>query len=206
MKKNMKWLLGGGLLVGLTLAGGARYLMRERATPEPDFLLVERDGDYEIRDYLPMWVAETVAEGSRRDAIRAGFRTLADYIFARSHEGESLSMTAPVIEQAASADHWSVRFVMPEGETNKTLPRPPADVTLRRVEARRLAIKRFSGRPEDYDLDAEEEALRAWLDARGEKIVDAAPEYAFFNSPAMPGPLRRNELWIEIALEPPVAN
>ncbi|MBB3764838.1 SOUL family heme-binding protein [Sphingomicrobium lutaoense] len=206
MKRRGKWLLGGGLLLGLTLAGGARYLLRERATPEPDYLLVEKEGDFEIRDYLPMWVAETVCSGSRREAIRAGFRTLADYIFARSHDGDSLPMTAPVIERQASEDHWTVRFVMPEGESVKTLPRPPADVELRHVEARRIALVRFSGRPEEYDLEAEEKRLREWLGTREEEILFDTPEYAFFNSPAMPGPLRRNELWFELALDPPAAN
>ncbi|WP_260483064.1 SOUL family heme-binding protein [Sphingomicrobium flavum] len=205
MKKS-KWLIGGGLVLGMTLLGGARYMMRERQTPEPDFLEVEREGDFAIRDYLPMWVAETISFGTRREAIRSGFRTLADYIFARSHDGDSIPMTAPVIEEADGEDRWRVRFVMPEGEDEDSLPEPPHGVHLKHLPARRVATVRFDGRPGDYDLVGEVERLRQWLEARGETILSTSPEYAFFNSPSMPGPLRRNEVWLEIATPLPAAS
>ena len=66
---NKKWLVGGGLVLGLIAAGGWRHYMREKATAEPDYLDVEKDGEFAVRDYLPVWVAETFAEGTRREAI-----------------------------------------------------------------------------------------------------------------------------------------
>ncbi|WP_343344595.1 heme-binding protein [Sphingomicrobium sp. XHP0239] len=199
-----KWLAGGGLVAGLAIAGGLRYYLKEKATPEPDHLTYDEEGRFALKDYLDFWVAETVAYGERREAIRSGFRTLADYIFGRSHEGETIPMTSPVLEEADGEDRWKVRFVMPEGESDATLPTPPSGVTLKPVPGRRYGVIRFAGAPGDYDLETEELSLRGWLRERGEE-VDGPPIYAFYNSPAIPGPLRRNEVWIPVALTEPVA-
>lgn len=204
MKK--KWLIGGGLVLGLIAAGGWRHYMREKATAEPDFLPVDEDGVFSVRDYLPVWIAETFATGTRREAIRAGFRTLADYIFARSHDGDEIPMTSPVLESHDAGDRWRVAFVMPSGATRDSLPEPPPGVSLRKVPARRVGVVCFSGAPGEYDLQKEEDRLRGWLAAKGYDLVGGKPEYAFFNSPTIPGPLRRNEVWLEIALEAPVGN
>ena len=76
-------------------------------------------------------------------------------------------------------------------------PQPPAGVILDEVVGQRFAVVRFSGAPGDYDLEAEELSLRGWLEQQGAEVT-GEPLYAFYNSPAMPGPLRRNEIWVEI--------
>ncbi|MCJ8191200.1 SOUL family heme-binding protein [Sphingomicrobium aestuariivivum] len=200
-----KWIGGAAALGGLALIGGIRYLMKERATPEPPYLVHHEEGDFEIRDYPEYWVAETTAYGDRRQAIRSGFRTLADYIFGRSHDGDTIPMTAPVIEERQGGDRWTVRFVMPEGETAASLPAPPSGVRLSEVVGQRYGVIRFSGAPGDYDLEAEELSLRGWLRDQGVQVT-GGPLYAFYNSPAIPGPLRRNELWLPLAIEPPAAD
>ncbi|WP_265569532.1 SOUL family heme-binding protein [Sphingomicrobium nitratireducens] len=196
--KWKKWAIGGGLLAGLALVGGARYLIRERATPEPPFAPVEEDGPFALRDYGSMWVAQTSVAGERRPAIRAGFKTLADYIFARSHDGDEVPMTVPVMQEEGEASTWTVRFVMPEDYARADLPDPPAGVTLEQLPPRRVAVIEFDGRPEDVDFDVEEAHLTEWIAAKGFKPTGAPMVHAFYNSPAMPGPLRRNELWIEV--------
>jgi hypothetical protein len=30
-------------------------------------------------------------------------------------------------------------------------------------------------------------------------MISAEPEYAFYNSPMIPGPLRRNEVWLALS-------
>ncbi|WP_265587501.1 SOUL family heme-binding protein [Sphingomicrobium arenosum] len=197
-----KWIGGAAAIGGLALVGGLRYLMKERATPEPDYLVHDEEGRFQIRDYPGFWVAETTAYGDRRTAIRSGFRTLADYIFGKSHDGDTIPMTAPVIEEKDGEDRWKVRFVMPEGEDPRSLPAPPTGVRLDEVVGQRFAVVRFSGAPGDYDLEAEELALRGWLRDRDSEI-SGEPLYAFYNSPAIPGPLRRNELWLPIAVKEP---
>ena len=59
-----------GVGVGAALLGGAAlYFFREKSTEEPDYRALESEGDHQIRDYPALTVAETVVEGSRRDAL-----------------------------------------------------------------------------------------------------------------------------------------
>ena len=63
-------------------------IFRERSTEEPDFRALESDGDHQIRDYPALTVAETVVNGPRREALDQGLRILADYLFAKSRDGD----------------------------------------------------------------------------------------------------------------------
>jgi DNA gyrase inhibitor GyrI len=201
-----------GVAAGVTLLGGAAfYYFKERATEEPDYRPLETDGDHQIRDYPALTVAETVVEGPRRDALGQGFRILADYIFAKSRDGEELPMTVPVMQDSGDPmasdpplfdddleGAWRTRFVMPRGRGAADLPDPPEGIELVELPARRVAVVSFSGRANDSLLAEQEDRLRGWLARRGEK-ADGEPEYAFYNSPMIPGPLRRNEVWLALS-------
>ena len=201
-----------GAAVGAALLGGAAYYyFRERQTEEPGFRPLETDGDHQIRDYPAMTVAETVVNGARRDALDEGFRVLADYIFAKSRAGEKLPMTVPVMQDGGDPmasdpplfdddleGAWRTRFVMPEGRSAEDLPDPPEGVELVQLPARKVAVVSFAGRATDSLLGEQEDRLRGWLAKRGVKS-SGEPEYAFYNSPMIPGPLRRNEVWLALS-------
>jgi DNA gyrase inhibitor GyrI len=209
MRKDV---LAGVAAAGAALIGGAAfYYLKERQTEEPDFRPLESDGDYQIRDYPAMTVAETVVDGPRRDALGEGFRVLADYAFARSREGERLEMTVPVMQDSGDPmasdpplfddeleGAWRTRFVMPEGRSAGELPEPPDGVTLVELPPRKVAVVSFSGVASDRLLAQQEDRLRGWLARRG-VMISAEPEYAFYNSPMIPGPLRRNEVWLALS-------
>ena len=209
MRKDV---LAGVAAAGAALIGGAAfYYLRERQTEEPDYRPLESDGDYQIRDYPAMTVAETVVEGPRRNALDEGFRILADYIFAKSRDGEKLEMTVPVMQDPGDPmasdpplfdddleGAWRTRFVMPDGRSKGDLPEPPEGVELVELPARKVAVVSFTGRANDRLLAEQEDRLRGWLAKRGEK-ADGEPEYAFYNSPMIPGPLRRNEVWLPLS-------
>jgi len=208
MRKDV---LAGVAAAGAALIGGAAfYYLKERQTEEPDFRPLESDGDYQIRDYPAMTVAETVVDGPRRDALGEGFRVLADYAFARSREGERLEMTVPVMQDSGDPmasdpplfddeleGAWRTRFAMPEGRSAGDLPEPPDGVTLVELPPRKVAVVSFSGVASDRLLAQQEDRLRGWLARRG-VMISAEPEYAFYNSPMIPGPLRRNEVWLAL--------
>ena len=77
------------------------------------------------------------------------------------------------------------------------LPEPPAEVSLLELPARRLGAVRFSGVADDDRLAAHEDSLRGWLSRQGE-AAHGEPEYAFYNSPMIPPPLRRSEVLIAL--------
>jgi hypothetical protein len=51
------------------------------AVEEPAYRVIESAGDFEVRDYPALVVAEVAVDGTQDSATRAGFRLLAGYIF-----------------------------------------------------------------------------------------------------------------------------
>jgi hypothetical protein len=195
----IRWFAAG---LGLAAIGAAAVYAQYRQTEEPTFALVRADGDFELRDYPALVVAEVTSSGDRQRASGASFRRLAAYIFAqdRPEGGESIAMTAPVIQQATGQGAWRMRFVMPAKYTLATLPPAPADIALTEGPARRMAAVRFSGNGGAGDLAAREAQLRTWLAAQAIAPAGEA-EFAFYDAPMVPGPLRRNEVLIPVAVE-----
>ncbi|MFL6748077.1 MAG: SOUL family heme-binding protein [Sphingomicrobium sp.] len=201
-----------GVGVGAALLGGAAlYYFRERAAEEPDFRALETEGSHQIRDYPALTVAEAVVEGPRKDALSDGYRILSDYLTARSREGEALPFAVPVMQDGGDPmasdpplfddgleGAWRTRFIMPSASDDSGLPDPPEGVELVELPARKVAVVSFSGRPTDELLQEQEDRLRGWLAKRGVKTA-GEPEYAFYNSPMIPGPLRRNEVWLAVS-------
>jgi hypothetical protein len=184
------------------------------ATEEPAYTVVESDGEFELRYYEPLIVAETLVSGSMGDASGSGFRVLADYIFGNNTvrdggsgkvsmtapvtmaaQSEEISMTAPV-SMERSAGQWRMHFVMPSNYTIDTLPRPNNPmVTLREIPATHYAVIRFSGLAGEKKVAAKTTQLRDWLQQRG--IGSAgSPELARYNPPWTLPFLRRNEVMI----------
>jgi len=200
-----------GAAVGAALLGGvAYYYFRERSQEEPEFRPLETDGDHQIRDYPALTVAETLVNGPRREALDQGHRILADYLAAKSRDGDELPMLNPVIQDSGAPmasdpplfdddleGAWRTRFVMPAGRNANDLPDTPEGVELVELPARKVAVLSFSGRWTDAQLREQEDRLRGWLSKRGVK-PRGEPEYAFYNSPMIPGPLRRNEIWLAL--------
>ncbi|RST29735.1 heme-binding protein [Sphingomonas ginkgonis] len=205
-----KAVIGGAAAAGAALLGAAAiYYFREKETPGPTYRVLRSEGELEIRSYPALTVAETVVQGPRKRALGEGFRRLADYIFAKSRAGEALPMTVPVLQESAEHDTpmffddtaeggWRVRFVMPDGRSEENLPDPPAEIELVLVAERRVGAIRFSGVASDDKLTVHEDLLRGWLTRLGEAPA-AEPEYAFYNSPMIPPPLRRCEVLLPLS-------
>ncbi|MEO1038267.1 MAG: heme-binding protein [Pseudomonadota bacterium] len=189
------------------------------ATEEPQYTLIARDGPIEIRDYAPVIVAEVQVDGSRRAASGRGFRPLANYIFGgnaprseiamtapvttsrRGRSGQEIAMTAPVTTEPGEGGGWTVAFIMPSEWTMETLPAPnDPSVTLREEPAKRVAAIAFSGYAGDRTVARAESLLLAYLQEAGLTPV-SEPSYAYYDAPWVPGPLRRNEVMVEIGTE-----
>lgn len=192
-----RWIAAG---IGLAAVGAAAVYAQYRQTEQPDFVLVSADEDFELRDYPSLVVAEVSHAGSRERASGASFRRLAAYIFAQDRPagGEKIAMTAPVLQDETQPGEWRMRFVMPSKYTLETLPPAPADIALTQMPARRMAAIRFSGNGQPRDLALMEARLRDWM--MGQGLMPAGePEFAFYDAPMVPGPLRRNEVLIPVA-------
>lgn len=172
---------------------------------QPDYTLVKLSGNIEIRDYLPMVVAEVAVHGERKEAISQGFKILADYIFGnntsrKNHElSEKIAMTAPVLQQR-DVDQWRVRFVMPKKYRLEALPQPNSkEITLIPFPARRFAVITFSNLADNASIEQHTEELKKYMvSEKLEKVGE--PILAFYNPPWTLPFLRRNEIMMEIGI------
>ncbi len=192
---------------GLVLAGAlAAFAFSASSAEEPPHTVVLSDGDFQIRDYPSLTIAEVTVRADRNTAAYAGFRKLAGYIFGGNAEKQKIEMTAPVIEAAAGAadsegagrEAWTIRFVMPRGSTLAKMPKPD-DQTIRMVEAppTRYAVLRFSGVAEDKSTETKTAELGSILKAHG-LTAAGPPLIAQYNPPWIPGFMRRNEIMIPV--------
>ena len=183
----------------------------------PAYEVVDARPDFEVRRYEPRLVAEVEVEGDPDRASNAGFRVLAGFIFGGNTRAESVAMTAPVDRRPASesiamtapvdrrkaGERWIIAFTMPSHYTRDTLPRPnDRRVQIREVPATTYAVRRFSGAPGEVKVRGEMEALRAAVVAAGLTPAGAEPIYARYDPPWTLGPLRRNEVLLELAAPP----
>lgn len=198
---------GVGAVAGIAVLSGSIVSNVE----QPKYEVVASDQKIEIRDYAPMIVAEAQVSGERGQAIREGFRIIADYIFGNNLSSRKVAMTAPVTQQVSEkiamtapviqqgkGNVWQVRFVMPSNYTLESLPRPnnPA-VKLSMIAGKRFAAIRFSGLAGEDRLKRETDALAEFIKNRN-LTVTSAPTYAFYNPPWTLPFLRRNEIMIEV--------
>ena len=198
------------LTAGCSVFGG-------RAAPEPDYSVVVSEPPFEIRAYPPLTVARTSAGEDRDTAVRTGFGRLFDYISGENAPAEDIAMTAPVIteaeaegediamtapvltEEAEQEGRWEVMFVLPDGMTPDTAPRPtnPA-VEIAQIPARRVAVVTFSGILDETDIAENRRRLARWLEERPERAAGAW-QSAGYNPPWTLPWFRRNEVMVPVA-------
>jgi len=208
MKRRYTW----GVVVGLAIIAAASLGWIMSQVEQAKYMVLEFHNNFEIRDYEPMIVAEVDVTGKREDAIKQGFRIIADYIFGDNTptekvamaapvtqtKSDKIAMTAPVIQQGDGTS-WKIRFVMPAAYQIDTLPKPNNDaVKLKEFQGRRFSVIRFSGLASNENLQEHEKELRAFIKERNLKPLSLAI-YAFYNPPWTLPFLRRNEIMIEVA-------
>lgn len=187
-------------------------VMDAMAIEEASYTVVDKENDFEIRDYAPYVLAETVVEGDLEEAGDKAFNRLFRYISGANRSREKIAMTAPVSQQPKGEkikmtapvgqqrvqEGWAVSFMMPATYTLETLPEPedPA-ITLRQVSAHRMAAVRYSGFWSEKGYLRSKLELESWIQERGLEIV-GDPVWARYNPPFMPWFLRRNEVLIPV--------
>ena len=178
---------------------------------KPDYKVIQSEQNIEIRKYEPMIIAEVEVDGKREDAIRNGFRLLADYIFGNNMVQQDITMTAPVqqqesqkiamtapVQQQSTGKSWLMSFVMPSKYSMDSLPKPNNDrVRLKEILTTKFVVVDFSGTNSNENIAEHEKQLLNYIEANKLKIT-GSPKYAFYNAPWTLPFMRRNEVMIEI--------
>lgn len=209
----MRWMRLGKIVFCILLF--SVFVLEPRAgmaLEEAKYAVLEREGDFELRQYEPHIVAETLVEGNFEDVGNEGFRRLYDYISGKNRKQQTIPMTAPVSQEASSekipmtkpvtqeqvGGTWRITFLMPFQYTQENLPEPLGPgVRLTRVPGLLRAALRYSGTWSKGRYEEKEKRLKELIRQRGLKIV-GEPVFARYNPPFMPWFLRRNEVLIPV--------
>jgi hypothetical protein len=210
IKRASKLLLGFAVLS--VLMGGAM------ANEEPRYELVKKEGDFEVRRYQPMIIAEVLVTGALSEASNKGFRQIADFIFGNNEDpvkkqSEKIAMTAPVTMEADTSSKiamtapvtmegaggaWKMAFVMPSKFTMDTLPKPKnPNITIKQMPAQQLAVVTFSGWVDEEKLAAQTTRLNEWMTKNGLKSSGSV-QLSRYNPPWTLPFWRRNEVWMKL--------
>ncbi len=184
------------------------------AIEEPSYTTLRTVNGIEIREYAAYTVAEVLVNADAREAGNQAFPILAGYIFGKNKGERSFAMTAPVsqvaapvkmemtapVSQTAAAGGYVVQFVLPKGVTVTNAPEPlDTRVMLRELAPQRVAVIRYSGSWSETNYNEHLTKLQSSL-----RAADIAwlgePVYSRYNGPLTPWFLRRNEIWLPLAM------
>ena len=185
------------------------------ATEEPEFNLILKKENFEIREYKPKVLAQVTMQGDFDDASSKGFRVLADYIFGNNLSADGslkIDMTAPVVAEPTSEliemtapvltekgnKEWIISFVMPKEYSLDTLPKPNnKDVKIISLPKEKYATIIFSGLVRESSYGVQIKRLNNFIKNR--KLIPIGQvQIARYNPPWTLPFFRRNELMIRV--------
>lgn len=210
----------------LALLAGFIGMESAMALEEPRYEVRISQASFELRDYAPLLIAQTLVDGDMDEASNKGFRLIADFIFGNnlavnSEQAAKIAMTAPVTVEpqsskiamtapvtvepqagdtsVAGARQWRVHFVMPSQYTLATIPKPknPA-VTLHEVPRKYMVVHRYSGFNTLARVQEKTNEALAWAQQQSLKVL-GTPQLSRYDPPWTLPMFRRNEIMVEVA-------
>ena len=164
---------------------------------EPKYEVLQSCKKIELRLYEPFLVAEVECTGERKEAIRSGFRILANYIFGNNIASAKLPMSIPVTQQKIDKG-WKIRFMLTQTTDLDDLPQPNTQlVKLLSISRKKFVAIRFSGIVSDEKIQRYTNQLREFA-ASHKWLLDDSVILAFYNPPWTLPFLRRNEVLVEV--------
>ena len=161
-----------------------------QAIEEPAYAVVKSYDAFEVRQYNPYLVAETVVPGPAEEAGNQGFKILADYIFGNNRGEKKIAMTAPVSQTPVPV---KLAMTAPVSQA----PVPGGFVVqftkLREVPATSVAVLRYAGGWSQATYEENLEKLRQSVGKAGLATV-GEPILSRYNSPFSLPFMRRNEI------------
>jgi len=167
-------------------------------TQQQPYQVLSKHQGYELRKYPAGVQIETTVGGDFVRAGNLGFGPLIRFISGNNKKGQSIAMTAPVIQESTGKNRHVVRFVLPEGMSACDVPASlDPSVKIIEVPEHTAAVKRFSGSWNQERFDREGETLVSDLLSSGLETVGSL-YFARFDPPWKPGFLKRNEVLIRV--------
>jgi len=197
--KSLKRLLLAFITLSLLLSGGSWFVLTSRAATEtPDYQVLEKDGDFEIRRYPDLALVSTSTPDRE---MNGSFMKLFRYIDGGNESTQKVAMTSPVLMEK-TAERSTMSFILPKQVQTEGAPQPKAaDVVLQAMPKVELIAMRFPGKPSPAAEAKATEQIQAWAQAKGKK-VQGTPLFAYYDPPWTPAIMRRNEVMLRLQTVP----
>lgn len=200
--KKMKISLLMILFLLMIFAGLGWNLTARAAYESAEYKVIEKDGDIEIREYPDLVLVSTESQSTFQGSD-GSFMRLFRYISGDNAGKQKVAMTTPVFMEGEEGETNSatgrMSFVVPKQVADRGAPQPTSpDVRLQTREGGRFAVIRFSGRMNEQSAKRASQRLLDWVSQRQLK-TEGEVEYAGYDPPWTPGPMRRNEVLIRLA-------
>lgn len=177
---------------------------------KPQYTVIEKGDQWELREYEPIILAEVQVEGEMNERLNAGFRQVADYIFGNNQKQSGIAMTTPVLDRESepiamttpvldreNSGMSTIAFVMPSKYSINSLPKPNnARIKLTEIPQRQILVHQFSWFAPQSKIEKKKEILKNAAQQKNWNIDHF--ESAFYNPPVTPPFMRRNEVWAVI--------
>jgi hypothetical protein len=193
-----KIIIYAGLVVVLSLSYFGWKLTARGAYESAEYTVLVSDGPFETREY-PDLILATTAMQFESQGEDGSFMRLFRYIRGANDRQKKISMTVPVFMKAESRDKdGQMGFLIPAEVSQQYTPEPSSEnVEIRRRAGGVFAVIRFAGRMNGNSVSQAEYKLRDWINEKG-LLADGEAEFAGYDPPWTPGPLRRNEILIRL--------
>lgn len=166
-----------------------RGIPRELETPDYQVLVKRRD--YEVREYSSIMVCET--DNSSPTGSFTAFGSLAGYIFGKNKESMKMDMTTPVFSNTEK-----MQFYIPNTIEKAPEPEDGSPVSLATIPKQIFAVSRFGGIASDADGKRRAAMLERILERDGLNPEKDKYILARYNDPGTLPPFRRNEVLVPL--------
>jgi len=162
-----------------------------------EYKVVAADGSFEVREYPELKLAVTSMSTKKQE--NGGFMRLFGYISGDNESKQKIAMTTPVfMEQGEDAETGRMGFVLPVKVAEQGAPNPGQEnVSIATRPPGKFAVYRFAGRSNKLLRTKAEQKLREWI-KQAELTAEGSAEFAGYDPPWTPGPMRRNEVLIRL--------
>ena len=183
------------IIIGLCYLGWK--LTSRTAYESAEYTVLKQDGAIELREYPDLMLATTGMTNTNGND--GSFGRLFRYISGGNQEKQKVAMTTPVfMELQTESTDGLMSFVIPKNVAESDIPGPASsEVSLTKRAGGKFAAIRFTGQLNEETGQQHLAKLNAWVQAQGDTIT-GTPEFAGYDPPWTPGPLRRNEVLIRI--------
>lgn len=162
----------------------------------PDYQVIQKDGDFEIRQYPQLTLVLSQASGSEAQARRTNFNRLFKYIQGNNTEQQKYQMTAPVLMQPVPSGGYQMAFVLPKG-----VSQPPAStgLTTQVLRDARFAAYRFNGKLTPERAEQAHGRVLSWLKAKNIPSLPDTFYSAGYNAPWTINRFKTNDVLVPLS-------